>query len=319
MRKNLYVPGKKLIPILVVILLSLAHYSPVAGQDCTMKDVPYMWEKKEVGLERRNWFLAHKYKQFCEAIGGKSDAKCIFYKATDFINMINYFNELGAKYLRVYLASYDEEGSNSWVPKNFGQLMTLIFVPADKDKTDLVDHFYTISPYEPFDRVNSRLPSVIKSNWIRNYETIKLPSLRGTITLNDADNRVPRSTERSDTKSILYDFEFITQLKEEMECQPATGILAEFASYTTKGRLKEDCTIGYKRRLLIQWELTEKVGDRDQILFIEDKPGFEHRDNPYGNPCESLKNKNLPKGTIKLLQRILTFNNGQLCPPNCFE
>ncbi len=85
-------------------------------------------------------------------------------------------------------------------------------------------------------------------------------------------------------------------------------------SYTDAGTLKPDRNYGYKKRLLIQWQLTETVGDDDEVFFIEEKKGFNERPNPY----ETLKKtKVLSKEEKSLLERTVLFNKGQLCPPNC--
>jgi len=215
--------------------------------------------------------------------------------------------------MHVYLASYTEKG-DSMVPDNFDRLMTLIFAPADIDKHDIGDYYYTIVPGEIFNEVTCKLPTTIKDAWIGYYNDKKLHALDTTIDLTDGDNRA--NGKVSDTRSILYDFDFIKELCYEMSCQHASGIEADFASYTNKG--KEDSKGKYKKRLHIQFELTQRIGNRDEIFYIEETDGFEHRHKPQTLGEEYLSNKKkLTPEQIKEVLRMFTFNNGQLCPPTC--
>ncbi len=164
MRNNADRNFKSIALILAPIFIIFFDYEPAIGQtNCAAVPVPYMFEKKDIGDKRKKWFSDYKYKKLCDAIGGKSDAKQIFYYKEDFQKMISHLKSIPhMKYIHVHFASYKEEGSPS-VPINHGQLMTLIFAPADKTYKDIGDYYYTLSPlnklngdYKPFDPVLHR-------------------------------------------------------------------------------------------------------------------------------------------------------------------
>ena len=291
--------NKKPLLIITFILLCVGKSNLIFGQDCEKTPIPRMWELKGIGENRAKDFIKIKYPLLCDAIG-KSDVPSIFYKRSDFENMINFFKGKGAAYLRVYLASYEEEGTEK-VPAGYGRLMTLIFAPVKEDEKDM-GTYYTISPFEPFDPVNSEISETIKENWIKYYTKNKLETkLNGTIDKH-ADNDY--NGKKSDTRSLLYPMENILQLIEEMICQKASGIEAFFASYTDKGREGDG---HFKKRLLVQWELTELIGSRHYVFNIEDRRDWRNR-KPAINSTEKLK---------KINWKILDFNHGALCPNYC--
>jgi len=247
---------------------------------------------KQLSIDRTNWFLAKKYKLLRKVIK-KPEAQFIFYPKDDFQQMILYFKTvLASKELRIYIASYLEEGSDS-VPPGFGNLLTLIFVPIADTDTELA--YYTISPYEKFDPKKSELKEKVKNDWIKNYHDNKLLALKDTIDLKDPCNFDKKANEVSDTKSICYETDNIFELTQEMDCQEGTsGIKAYFASYTDKGGNKGKC----KNRLIIQFRLTERIGNQDVDFYIDDRDGYGQRPDHGG-------------------LTVHDFDTGNLCPPKC--
>jgi hypothetical protein len=284
--------------IITLILLFFGKTNLIFGQDCEKTPIPRMWELSGIGENRVKEFLKKKYPLLCDAIG-KSDLPSIFYKRSDFENMINFFKGKGAAYLRIYLASYEEEGTEK-VPVGYGRLMTLIFAPVSDNEKDMGTYF-TISPYEPFDSVNSEISKTIKEKWIEYYTKNKLLKLNGTID-DHKDNEY--KGKKSDTRRLLYPMDNILQLLGEMICQKASGIEAFFASYTDKGR---EGDAHFKKRLLVQWELTELIGSRHYVFNIEDRRDWRNR-KPTTDSTEKLKRINW---------KILDFNHGALCPNYC--
>ena len=303
---------------LLVIFFQFCFLQLVQAQYCSDRKVPKMWDKKKDGDERRDYFMQHKYQKFCDAIGGKRDVSTFFYTREDFSSMIDHFQSIaGARLLRVFLASYTAEVS-AVVPHDHNELMTLIFSPCDEAGKVIADNYYTLSPlpvsdpaYRRFNATDSKLSSDVKDAFIAYYVDKKLPELTKMIDDNN-DNR--HMGKKSETRSILFDLSYMNELKEEMACQNASGIIAEFGSYTNKGKLKPDETYGFKKRIMIQWQLTQKEGLRDEVFYIEHRAGFGGRTIQMPQEETLIKSEKISK---KLITYMLNFNNGQLCPPNC--
>jgi hypothetical protein len=203
---------------------------------------------------------------------GKLENRYLFYTATDFIAMMRYlFTDPNVNGLRIYIASYSQEG-DSRVPANCGELLTVIYASTKKIKGIHKDtgNYFTLAPGGSFDPNQSKLDNIISSEWVSNYQNSKLPILNATVTKSEGD-----------TKSIHYTKEKIVDLIEEMLCQQATGIRAYFCTIA-------DASV-YQQKLMLEFMLTTKIDDVETEFFIDDREGFSDRPDlgnlDTGNPC----------------------------------
>jgi hypothetical protein len=207
-----------------------------------------------------------KYKRLRKTLG-KYDARYVFYNALAFTSMIEqFFNTPNADGLRIYLASYGREGSDS-VPKDFGELLTLIFAPTTNEDNPVdTGKYYTIFPGQ---QKCQQLDKELAIAWVNNYRTIKLPDLNDTV------------DTKQDTKSIYYERRPIQDLAEEIKCQGASGIKAYFCT------LPDDHK--YKQQLMLDFTLTARIGNEDVDFNVQDRDGWEDRkkvgDLDTGSPC----------------------------------
>ena len=150
----------------------------------------------------------------------------------------------------------------------------------------------------------------VKDGWVKYYINVKMDELVKTI---DPTNTIENyyDGKLSDTRSILYCVSNIKEYLNEREYQKEkgvilTGIKIDFASYTNKGHVAcNENKTKYKNRLIIQFEYVKKnKKGEDEIFDIDDQ--HEGRQ-PQCNTLNLLKGK----------EKILTADNGLLCPANC--
>ena len=101
---------------------------------------------KAISQPRIERFIEDKYKKLRLTLG-KYDARYVYYQAKAFISMLEFFfKDPSVTGVRLYFASYGPEGGDT-VPKDFGELLTLVFAPT-KDEEPFPDtgRYYIIFP-----------------------------------------------------------------------------------------------------------------------------------------------------------------------------
>jgi hypothetical protein len=245
------------------------------SKPCLQTPVPGIFVGKFKGRSRIDHFMHNKYNTLCNTIG-KLDTCFLFFTANDFIAMMShFFGTLKADGVRVYIASYSAEGSES-VPQDYGDMLTLVFsATSDPDAPKDMGFYYSIPPKGSFNAVDSQLDKKIANEWVKNYQTKKLRILNATVD----DPTV------GDTKSIHYAGNQIAELIREIQCQKATGVKAYFSSVNPSD--EPDSRLA--KRLLLAFILTIKIGTEETDFHIEDRDGFGQRpvggDFDTGNPC----------------------------------
>ena len=245
------------------------------SKPCLLTPVPTMFVGKVISRSRIDHFMKNKYVPLCNTIG-KLDACFLFYSAPDFIAMMrHFFNTLSAEGVRIYMASYSGEGHES-VPNEYGDRLTLIFAPTrNPDLPAEIGLYYSIPPQGNFDPIKSQLNKGIAKEWVYNYQSKKLLALNATVD----DPAI------GDTKGIHFTGQQIIELIKEVQCQGATGIKTYFCSVDPE--IEKNSVL--KKRLLLLFVLTIKIGTEETDFNIEDRDGFNERpvagDFDTGNPC----------------------------------
>jgi hypothetical protein len=240
---------------------------------CQNKPIPLTFIGKAESQARINYFITKKYLPLCKVIG-KSESTNTFYSRSAFCSLMDHiFVTLKADGLRIYFASYSAKGGDN-VPANYEDLLTLIFAPTvGLDLPKDMGIYYSLFPGQEFDTVKSQLNRDIAKGWVENYRNKKLLVLNTTIDL--------PATQR-DTRAIHYTSNQISDLKEEMKCQKASGIKAYYSAVNNSNH-------PFYQRLLLTFVLTTRIGADDIEFHIEDQEGFENRPKPgdfdTGNPC----------------------------------
>ncbi len=251
--------------------------------NCQRRPKPKMWVPKFFTKKRKDWYLSNKYQALCDHVS-RPETICLLFKQNRFSNMLSNILTEETNGLRIYLASYPNDGQPN-VPAGYGNLITLIFSPTiQNDSVTYADRgdFYLLNPDSDYLDITEEA-----SNWINNYQTQQLQQVL---------NKLYPFAE-GDTKSIWYEKSNIQELTEEMLCQNASGIRIYLSSYTHDDDLLPPpygIDKQYLKRLIIQFSLTRDVNFSD--FEIDDIAGFWQRADP---PLKYL-------------------DNGQLCPPtNC--
>ncbi|HEY0679914.1 MAG TPA: hypothetical protein VGD17_16635 [Chitinophagaceae bacterium] len=235
--------------------------------------------------KRRNYFVEKKHGPLSDVIG-KHETISIFYQAGHFVSFLNHLTTFDA--VKIYIASYHRDGMPE-VPADHGDRLTLIYAPADSTPSGHVDRgeYFIMNPRAVHRPINKRLAS----EWVRNYQDRKLPVLTAITQLD------------SDTKSILYTKDLLLGIKTEIECQGATGVRVYFSSYTESENSSVNTDL--KKRLIIQFKLTERIQGIEQEFYLEDRPGWKDRIKlPLNEPEFKLKPG-----------QILSLDTGSPCPP----
>jgi hypothetical protein len=234
-----------------------------------------MFVGKDISFSRIDHFMKNKYNPLCNTIG-KFDACHLFFSSNDFIGMMtHFFDVLSAEGVRVYIATYSGEGEES-VPKHHGELLTLIFSPtSNANMPQDIGVYYHIIPNEKFDNTQSQLNKKTANDWVLNYQRKKLLVLNATV----------NEPAVGDTKSLHFTKKQLKELIAEIECQGATGIKTYFASINPEYEPDAD----FKKRLVLQFVLTMRIGAEETEFSIEDRDGFPQRPQSgefdTGNPC----------------------------------
>ncbi|HNP21777.1 MAG TPA: hypothetical protein PKM63_22315 [Panacibacter sp.] len=273
------------------------------------KTKPWMWVKREEGMKREAAF-DKKYDRIVNN-AHITPEKMIWYPG--FFDMLDFFEKSYNKnyaFLRVYIALYPKETDDANVPAGWGKKLTLIFAPADINKRDLGVYFNMV-PGEGFVAGKNQITKDQKKFWTTLYTQTVMPSLLSTIDQFDLDNYTQDGVF-SDTRSLRFSRTNLKEIANERtrhvhrrngNPDDISGVKAFFAAYTDEGN--QERFGKYPNRLHIEFEFTNKTGD---IIYLDDdmKDQFPTGKHPFPDDDEDEKKA-----------RILSVNNGQLCPANC--
>ncbi len=236
--------------------------------------IPRIWVEKGLSRSRREHFMDVKFSGYVRTTN-KHDVTYVFYHALIFKGFLNFISATDG--VRIYLASYPDEGPADLVPPGLGGMMTFIFAPVNQIAN--TNHFsdqgtyYILNPGAQYRRIDKDVASA----WVRNFQSSKLGIY--TVLSNLAD---------SDTKSVLFTKEQLRELFDEMTCQNASGIRLYLSSYLPND---PDARSSRHRRTTIQFMFTETVNGSQEDFYIDDRPGFPQRELPpveamdTGSPC----------------------------------
>ncbi|MBG9376207.1 hypothetical protein I5907_08170 [Panacibacter sp. DH6] len=269
----------------------------------TLLPVPHMYVEKYLIEERIAWFIKNKYKPLCK-LKNKSERKFIFIEKEHFQNFIFLANTKGGPdgAVRIYFASYPNDNS---APKGFEDLLTLIFVPAEKkgqEHSDLEGQYYD---FDPISGHFQKLSYSVASTSVSKFQKNDLKELNKTV-----------DTPEGDTKSIIYTIKKLLELSEEMDYQKASGVKIYFSSYRNIDT--DHSRDQYPKQLILQFVLTELIGNSHEDFFIDEREDFPQRERQMKiiNNQADLINKEVSKvdSLIKLLGTD-SFDTGSPCPP----
>lgn len=239
---------------------------------CLTVNIPRAYVRKADGERRRAWFIQNKYIPLVNKFR-IPDTLCIFHKATHFAGLLSH--TLSADGMRIYIASYSNEGSYM-VPAEHGNLLTLIYAPTTIIDSTHFDkgEYYTLPPGSPFQLISKRLAN----EWILNYQTTKLPFLTEIM---EFPETIP------DTKSLLYERSIVKGIIDEIDCEEATGVRIYFSSFADVEKTPND---QFVKRLIVQFVLTENINGTERDFYIDERPDFKFREQepPFldtGSPC----------------------------------
>ena len=268
--------------------------------------LPKMWIAKDTGIgyEKNFSFQSAQLSTYI----GTAETDSIFYPVSAFQSMIAYFKNHFAgrfSYLHVYIASYTP--GSSVVPAGYEKKLTLIFAPAD---TALADQgLFTITPSGNFDPTGDSC-NLKNNDWRDHYVNNEMTGvLVNNLDKSDKVNYASCSPSNalSDTRSMKFTVSEIDEFLSEISYQSTqnhistSGIRAFFSSYPPLGRAPAN---NFKNRIFVIYEYTRKNSSgADEVYYIDDQPGFDHRARqPYSpDQCDGL----------------MGSDNGHLCPPNC--
>ena len=225
---------------------------------CEGVNRPISYVPKANGVERFNYFLKNKYGPLTDYLG-KPETLSTFYPAFHFIALLDRL--LTADGVRIYIASYPDEREAD-VPSGLGNCLTLIYAPVTLEGGKFKDkrNYFILNPRMAV----KELSIATASQWVRNYQDRKLPILTAVAELD------------SDTTSIVYTKAHLDSIKKEIDCQPATGVRACFASYTDTENIAT-IPVKHHKRLIVQFILTENRQGIERDFYIDERPGWEHR------------------------------------------
>lgn len=291
-----------------------------------LKTIPKMWVIKQAGKKRKKWFKdgdpAHpgqgKHKLLSDYLK-KPETESIIYPVKTIQDLLDKTETENPGYpvLKIYFADYNKVGSPISIPDDHDGTLTIIFAPAAADYSDF-GTYYVIAPNDSV----YAIPKATKDEWTKHYKEHKVPILNKTILLSNEENRSTVDGIYSDTLVIIYnksDFENIAGSSDngEIKYQSAMNsvdisfIRVDFAAHTNKGIYSPILSPQYGRnvfhnRLFLQFEYLLK--NRHTVFYIDDQDDFPDRLNIGGIGTSSLSGQK---------KSLLTFDNGQLCPPTC--
>lgn len=288
--------------VAVVILL-------MAADGNAQKTRPWMWVNREEGRKREAAF-DKKYDRIVRD-AHITPGKMVWYPG--FFDMLDFFEKSYNKnyaFLRVYIALYPPEADDARVPAGWEKKLTLIFAPADINKRDLGVYFNMV-PGRGFDAGKNKITKDQKKFWTTLYTQVVMPALLSTIDPFDLDNYT-QDDVFSDTRSLRFSRTNLKEIANERarhvhmrdgKQDDISGIKAFFAAYTDEGN--QERFGKYPNRLHIEFEFTNSAGD---IIYLDDDTAdqFPTGRHPFPDDDEDEKKA-----------RILSVNNGQLCPANC--
>lgn len=309
--------------------------------------LPHMYIDRSIGKERRDCFMSgknatgnySKYTLLSSALPSNEHETdsivCQIDSLTHFIDTLN--NNI--TFLRFYIAAYNEDSGKGLVPAGLNEHLTLIIAPATGDcNSTAIDRgdYYNI-----YDRDQIKLlPESVKNGWINYYNDKKVGALVNTIHQHsdneDTNANHPHYRKYTDTKYIVYYRPYFAEfLDSEIKYQAnlginIKGIQIDFCSHTQKGiKLKKGNLYHYKDRLIIQFEyLTQSEHDKKYHKYYIDITDRNKQTN--ANDCkmlQSLATVILPNhiaktnlkhtGALYKPLKMVTVDNGTLCPANC--
>ncbi len=286
--------------------------------DNTLPTVPAMFVKPETSDRGIREFKAKKW----SALGGV-DQILLFYNINAFDSMLRYFHGLTVDAIRVYIGVYDKalfpQLENTYEKDN---TLTIFFSP--QYKTKILGFYWLPIDAKDFDPSKNRISYENAAKIVEKFiapgsKHSKMYKLTKTIKTKPKSNYYnniynidsicdicpDNDTKRhfSDTRSIVYtDVAFVKEIHEEIDYQdkiastsniPISGIRVYYAQHPYKND-----------RLFLQFTFTKKNANGDQIDFgIDEDKKFCHRPEPAYE--------------VANLVPVASFDNGQMCPPNC--
>ncbi|HYF32536.1 MAG TPA: hypothetical protein VD993_15535 [Chitinophagaceae bacterium] len=241
---------------------------------CQGIEKPVTYVPKFDAERRRAWFIENKYVPLLDYLR-KPETLCLSYQAGHFKDLFEALSTSDG--VRIYFAAYSDEG-NANVPPGYGNLITLVYAPvtAVAHVDTYVDSgtFYILNPGVP----HTSIPRSLASEWVSNYQSIKLPILTAV-----------SGVHPSDTKSLLFTKKQVESVIIEIGCQMATGVRIYLSSYTDDEPPSVDPD--FRGRLMVQFVLTEPANGSQRDFYIDERPGFSTRPDPgvpaldTGSPC----------------------------------
>lgn len=227
---------------------------------------------------------------------GKPETEEMPGSAADFLELCNQvFTINKADGIRIYMAAFPVDEKEPWVPFSKGGTLTVVYAPCLLNQTtgtykDIGQgNYYILHPTGGCLKIDQ----VTAERWIiseyRN-NPLKLPLLTKLVHGAGGD---PAYT---DTISVFHTREEFEQLKAEVECQQAAGVVASFTSYTDTAEPGVNSL--YLNRMTVEYYLLDA---NDKLINITERPRL---------------NYTVAEGEVD----VIAFNNGSLCPPyNCEE
>ncbi|HJV20070.1 MAG TPA: hypothetical protein VJ552_09360 [Sediminibacterium sp.] len=255
--------------------------------------LPLMSVGKVTVLKRRRWHFQLKTLALSEAMG-KPETEEMPGSAADFLELCNQvFTVNQADGIRIYMAAFPADENEAWVPFSKGGTLTLVYAPCLLNQTtgtykDIGQgNYFILHPSGGCVKIDQ----LTAERWIiseyRN-NPLKLPLLTNLVHNAGGD---PAYT---DTISVFHTREEFEQLKAEVECQEAAGVVASFTSYTDTE--EPGVNSHYLNRMTVEYYLTDA---NDKLINITARPRL---------------NYTVTEGEVD----VTAFNNGTLCPPyNC--
>jgi hypothetical protein len=340
MKKNFVRSIKNARVFLVVIFVFITF-------NLEAQPLPHMYVDRSIGKERRDCFMAgknasgnfSKYKLLSANLpSNEHETDSIVCPIDGFKNFTDTLDN-NITFLRFYIAAYNQD-SGGVVPAHLNKHLTLIIAPAtgncDSTATDRGDY------YNIYDRNQIKLlPESVKNGWINYYNDKKVAAIVNTIHSHpdneDANPNYHHYRKYTDTKYIVYYRPYFAEfLDSEIKYQAnlginIKGIQIDFCSHTQKGIKLKDNAYHYKDRIILQFEyLTQSEPDKKYHKYFIDTT--ERNKQMNVDDCKMLisiatitfPNQIAPQkaylkhpGTLRKPLKILTVDNGTLCPANC--
>jgi hypothetical protein len=302
----------KYLGLLILLFLTL-KINAQRGGNANDHDKPYMWFEHKPEYAKN--FTSIKL-PYLDDTTRKVQPRSFY--LGNFVEMLQYFedNYKSPKFecLHIYIAQYSDENSTG-VPKNCGNLLTLIFAPASEYSSSQPDlDYFIIPPDQSFDSDNGddfKIDKKLFEEWTKNYIDI-MPALRKTYDTTKRENQV--NGKPSDTRCITYCSKDLSELvleqgyihsRDGKNARLKKSMTATLAAFGDTGHPN---THSGKNRIFLIFDFLD---DKGKTIYLEETTGFSGR-NPTRGTCRYCVSSSFDKAMKGL-------DNGQLCPPcqNC--